>query len=405
MGRKKLTFKYVYNYFKDHGCKLLETEYKNNKTLMKYECNCGNKKINYISFGSFKQGRRCKKCGYKKVAAKRKHTFKFVYNYFKERDCKLLETEYIGVHTKMKYRCNCGNPSICKISFGNFQQGQRCMKCGGREKPTFEFVQRYFEDRDCELFETEYKNCDTPMKYRCKCGNKKCKITFYNFKKGQKCTECAGNKKYTLEEVKQYFKDHDCKLLATEYINVNTPMEYECNCENKKCKICFKSFKKGHRCKKCAIERREQTMLKKYGVLSVNNGGGGHSKESQKLFDIVYKKIDKKYKDKTYYATLNKEFAIKYNNKSFKYDFVNSILKKAIEYNGIVFHPQPHQKDDEIGWFAFDKNKTVKEARNYEKIKYKNLEERGYKILTVWDYELHKDFDTLVKKCLDFLLK
>ena len=62
------------------------------------------------------------------------------------------------------------------------------------------------------------------------------------------------------------------------------------------------------------------------------------------------------------------------------------------------------QKDEETGWFVFDKKKTVKEAREYEKIKYDGIKKRGYKILIVWDYELRKDFDILVQKCLDFLI-
>lgn len=61
---KKLTYEYVEKYFKEEGCKLLETEYKNNSTKMKYICTCGD--INEISFDSFKQGCKCKKCGYKK---------------------------------------------------------------------------------------------------------------------------------------------------------------------------------------------------------------------------------------------------------------------------------------------------------------------------------------------------
>jgi len=107
---------------------------------------------------------------------------------------------------------------------------------------------------------------------------------------------------------------------------------------------------------------------------------------------------------KIYFASLNREFTIRYNNKYFKYDFVSSKLKKAIEYNGFNFHPKLNQVDNEIGWCAFHPNKTVKEAREYERIKYEGLEKRGYKILTVWDYDLHKDLNTLVKKCLDFLL-
>ena len=400
MGRKKLTFKFVKQYFKDQGCELFETEYINVHTKMKYRCKCGNTKCK-ICFSKFKRGQRCIEC-----SGNKKYTLKEVKKYFKEHDCELFETEYINARTPMRYRCSCGN-SKCKITFSNLKKGQRCKKCGSKKAAkkqtlTFEFIYNYFEDNDCELLETRYINCQTPMKYKCICENSDCKITFSNFKQGQRCMECSGSKKLTFKDVKKYFEDHDCELFETEYINNSTKMKYKCDCGNDECKITFNNFKSGSRCMKCMRKRRKQTMLKKYGVPSLFNCG--YSKESQKLFDIVYKKIDKKYKNKTYYATLNKEFGITYNNKSFKYDFVNSILMKAIEYNGSVFHPQSHQKDDEIRWCVFHPNKTVKEARDYEKIKYEGLEKRGYQILTVWDYELHKDIDTLVKKCLDFLL-
>ena len=49
---KKYTFEYVYNYFKKEGCELLEYEYINNTTKMKYKCICGNE--SFIRFDSFK---------------------------------------------------------------------------------------------------------------------------------------------------------------------------------------------------------------------------------------------------------------------------------------------------------------------------------------------------------------
>ena len=66
----------------------------------------------------------------------------------------------------------------------------------------FKDVKKYFEDHDCELFETEYINCMTKMRYRCDCGNKKCKITLCNFKAGKRCKKSyykrlADNYKHT----------------------------------------------------------------------------------------------------------------------------------------------------------------------------------------------------------------
>jgi len=252
-GNKKYTLKEVKKYFEDHDCELFETEYVDSKTKMKYRCKCGNKKCK-ITFNRFQQGGRCNKCAIKKRGDKKRFKFEDVKQYFEDRDCGLYETEYINSSTKMRYRCDCGNTK-CKITFYSFKAGQRCRKCSGYEKFTFEEVEQYFKDRDCKLLATEYKNCLTPMEYECKCGNSDCKIRFNDFKQGIRCIECSGKKKLTFEDVKQYFEEHDCKLLATEYVNNKTLMKYECECENSDCKITFSRFKQGGRCKKCAIEK------------------------------------------------------------------------------------------------------------------------------------------------------
>jgi hypothetical protein len=315
---KKLTFEFVKQYFDEQGCELLEKEYINCKTKLKYKCSCGD--INKINFHKFKKGQRCRKCRNVKIGNKKRFSYKYVYNYFKNNNCNLLEKQYIRDSIKMKYKCSCGH--ISKIRFNNFRKGERCIKCGGSEKYTFKYIKQYFKNKGCELLEKEYKNNKINLRYRCICGN------------------------------------------------IST--------------IRFGHFRKGHRCRMC-LNR-------------------GYSKESQKLFNSVHRKINKNCKKGTYFATLNHEFGIKFQNKYFRYDYVNSVLKKAIEYNGSAFHPQPNQKNNEIGWFVYDKNKTVKEARDYEKIKYDGIKKQGYQILTVWDYELHKNFDNLVQKCLDFLI-
>lgn len=347
MGRKKHTLEFVEQYFEDGGCILLEEEYIGALHKMRYICSCGN--ISKISFGNFQQGYRCNKCGSVKSSEKRKHSFKYVKQYFKDHGCKLLETEYINNHTLMKYICNCGD--IREISFKSFKRGERCQKCGGNEKYTLEYVEQCFSDNGCVLLEKEYLNNKTPMKYICCCGDIS-NINFKSFKKGVRCRKCAGVEKYTLEFIERYFEKHGCKLLETKYKNNRTLMRYRCSCGNKS-KISFCHFKEGKRCKECANK--------------------GYSKESQKLFDAIYIKLNNNYKNKTYYATLNHEFGINYNGKGFKYDYVNSKSKKVIEYNGRVWYPTPNLKDRDIGWHAIDKTKTAKEARDYEKIKYEGL--------------------------------
>ena len=61
-GRKKQhTLEEVKQIFQDNGCVLLESQYKNNHQLLRYQCTCG--KEAFIPFSDFKNGQRCKDCG------------------------------------------------------------------------------------------------------------------------------------------------------------------------------------------------------------------------------------------------------------------------------------------------------------------------------------------------------
>lgn len=63
--KKKPTQEYINQIFEDAGCECLGI-YENNRTKMKYKCNCGN--ISNITLSNFKKGHRCKLCGFKKLS-------------------------------------------------------------------------------------------------------------------------------------------------------------------------------------------------------------------------------------------------------------------------------------------------------------------------------------------------
>jgi hypothetical protein len=241
---KKLTFEFVNKYFQEHNCELLETEYINSKTKMKYICKCGNNSD--IIFSSFQTGNRCRTC-----SGSEKLTIEFVKEEFKKQDCELLESIYINNKTKMKYRCSCGNNS--EIIFNSFLRGRRCSKCGGSEKLTFDFVKEEFKKQNCTLLENDYINSSTNMKYNCSCGNESY-ITWDSFKQGIRCQKCAGNEKLTFEFVNKYFQEQNCELLETQYINSQTKMKYICKCGNES-SIIWSAFKKGVRCVDCGVEK------------------------------------------------------------------------------------------------------------------------------------------------------
>jgi 5-methylcytosine-specific restriction endonuclease McrA len=58
-------FSYVNKFFEDSGCTLLESEYINNRTSMRYICSCGKEAT--TRFADFKSGKRCYSCGIEKI--------------------------------------------------------------------------------------------------------------------------------------------------------------------------------------------------------------------------------------------------------------------------------------------------------------------------------------------------
>jgi hypothetical protein len=181
-----------------------------------------------------------------------KLTHDFVNSYYRDHGY-TLDSTYNGNKNKDDLICQEGHKT--KICFDKFKnRGDRCSECSGNEKWTYEEVYKAFKDKGCELLETEYINNQTKMKYKCKCGNGS-SITLGNFNSGHKCSKCGGNEKLKYETVYKAFKDQGCELLETEYINTLTKMRYRCECGNESISS-YNNFRSGNRCKECGLLKR-----------------------------------------------------------------------------------------------------------------------------------------------------
>ena len=126
------------------------------------------------------------------------------------------------------------------------------------KKKTYEEVVEIFKDEGCELLSKEYINSTIKLRYKCICGEVLDTLLF-NFIRGSRCKKCGykkmgENQTLTFQYVKKYFKNYNCILLSTGYIDAYVKLDYICSCGNKS-KITFNSFKNGHRCVKCGIEK------------------------------------------------------------------------------------------------------------------------------------------------------
>lgn len=199
----------VREYFLLNSCVLLSEQYIGVKQKLNYICNCGRSAI--IRFSNFKEGHRCKKCANERLAAKKLHSLEYIKTYFKDRGCLLLSSSYHGNHELLEYICHCGNKSV--IEFNSFMRGRRCFKCGvqcrtNKLRFPFQYVQEYFDDRDCVLLAKNYVNDRISMPYICSCGNRS-RISFGKFSRGDRCKSCMPERISNTNTVK--FFDRSCK--------------------------------------------------------------------------------------------------------------------------------------------------------------------------------------------------
>jgi hypothetical protein len=234
---KTSTFTQVQEYFKENGCELLSKEYKNTKSNLEYICECGNK--NDITFGHFKEGRRCT------CKNKRKNNVYFTTQKFdkvlKQLKKNFKKKQFKNKKTKLKYICKCGD----KIN------GKKCQKC--RKIKILERLSKYFKKQGCKLLTKEYIDSNTKLEYMCNCGNKS-SIKLSHFKSGSRCMECCIYKKLTFDYVFEFFKSNNCILLSKKYINIKSKLNYICKC-GEESSITFNNFKYGKNCKECGYEK------------------------------------------------------------------------------------------------------------------------------------------------------
>jgi hypothetical protein len=228
-GIKRYTYEEVKDIFKDNGCELLSTEYINNHIPLKYKCSCGN--YSEIRLYNFLIGERCKLCGMQKTKDKQKHSYDYVKDRYENKKYILLSDKYNNYHEPLE--CICPNGHHIEKSLASLDFGYDCYICADQNlRLDYTYLKSYYASCGCELLTTEEEYCgvghNNSLEFRCSCGN----ITqnsFYNFKNGERCWECAKNKKVQTNLIK-YGVEHTLsdnevwlKTRKTLYKNGNVP--------------------------------------------------------------------------------------------------------------------------------------------------------------------------------------
>jgi len=153
---------------------------------------------------------------------------------FEKADCQLISTEYKNSLTKLKYIAQCGHEN--NLNFNKFKMGggRVCNICSKSIRYEYDYVYSYFKDNGCLLLEEKYINCKTPMKFIAKCGHEH-SLSFDAIKNSDStsyCPNCQHITHHTTKEVKELFKSRGCELLNEEYVT-GEKLHYVAKCGHK----------------------------------------------------------------------------------------------------------------------------------------------------------------------------
>lgn len=117
-------------------------------------------------------------------------------------------------------------------------------------RKTINEIKQYFSEHGCKLLEDTYVNAHVKMKYRCTCGNESW-INFNNFRSGKRCG-CGrvSSRKLTKKEVKTEVEARGCKFIAEDFVDGVHVVNCICRCGNERC--CeLRTLRTTKGCKKC----------------------------------------------------------------------------------------------------------------------------------------------------------
>jgi len=125
-SKKKLSLSEIRQFFQKHNCELLEDEYVNARTNMKYMCHCGT--LSYIRFDNFKQGQRCMECKKKKLSEDRMYNIDKIHDILSCKNLELL-SDYYGYNKEIEFKCLDCKSIESKALIHISRDKQPCRKC------------------------------------------------------------------------------------------------------------------------------------------------------------------------------------------------------------------------------------------------------------------------------------
>lgn len=161
----------------------------------------------------------------------------------------LLSNEYTGSKCKLLVKCNRGHEPY-NVTWSNFYNiGQRCNKCNiENRRNKIGDIKKFIENNGYKLLSKNYKDRNEKLKMLCPKGH----VTFIswaNFKKDRRCSECYKFKRLSKEEVKSFLNNFGYDLIG-DYKSANRKIEILCP-EGHIYQATYAHFYDGKRCPHC----------------------------------------------------------------------------------------------------------------------------------------------------------
>ncbi|MFA5397397.1 MAG: hypothetical protein WC346_15410 [Methanogenium sp.] len=260
----------------------------------------------------------------------------FIRKSFEDSGYLLLTDNYVNAHQLLEYKCPNGH--IHRTRWLDWRKGNRCPYCSNMAKKEIEEISNIFKSEGYILLSDHYKNAHSNLEYICPNGHKN-SISWSSWRRGSRCSICAGKKKFSTAQVDTMFKSDGYKLLTTEYNNAHQLLTTICP-NGHTYLTALQNWHNGYRCPRCT------NIGSSYQELSILNFI--KSTYSEKIIDRSRTIIP-----------------------PYELDFVIPEKKLAIEYCGIYWHSELMGKD-----------------KSYHLNKLNLCTEKGYRLITIFEDEL-----------------
>ncbi len=259
-SNKKLTIHHAHEIAKSKNGKCLSTEYLNVDAKLKWQCEFGHQWESSL-YSVRKLGTWCHHCvGCAKLNLDKMNQLA------KNKNGKCLSTIYVNSKTKLTWECEFGHQWDA-VPDSTKNKKIWCPVCARRQKLTIKQMQEFAISKRGKCLSTIYVNSKTKLTWECEFGHQWDAVPDRILNAESWCGDCAGNKKETIETMRELAKKRNGDCLSNEYVNTNSKLTWECHLghqweaaprdiKNEKwCPHCYKSKRKGESAVRCFFEK------------------------------------------------------------------------------------------------------------------------------------------------------